>query len=534
LFKKLIILFLCSALALVSGCVSDSSVNSQESQSSIQSSISPIDDSKVIQLNVILGSNFSGTSDEKYLDTWVEYLKEEFKLELEINDEYDRFKYYDGTFMKSALAFDSAKGLVYLPSTSEGSLYDLVSTGDILPLKSILESNDNWNALPDEMKKMYEFEGDIWAIPTELTYAVYARRVNKSWLDNVDLKKPENLDELYEMCKAFTYDDPNADVEANTIGAWLYAPCVMDIFNVFDCRLQIVNNGRQVTSIAYNDTSGKFEDCILKPGMTEALEYLQSMVSEGISTNASDKAFGTYASFQEGFTHDIGNKVQSWEGWLDASREKNDELLKKYTGYEYVFNLNNQPTNPVFYNYSGGFYVADDNMQNPEESINRFIDVFFGNQEAYYTGIMGVDYMNSTYTNNSLSANGVPPVIGRIPGLYDEKYDDISNIFGENVEQARRELSAQLQDYVDSGTGYELYPRIGYGVYEKTLYNTLSNYGTSQMIKGNPLLGLFESIYYEVIHSHVSIEEALARYNSEAKKAGIDEYMQEINEKIGK
>ena len=142
--------------------------------------------------------------------------------------------------------------------------------------------------------------------------------------------------------------------------------------------------------------------------------------------------------------------------------------------------------------------------------------------------------MNSTYTENSLSTNRIPPVIGRVPGLYDEKYDDISNVFGKNVEQARRVLSAQLKDFVESGTGYELYPRIGYGVYEKTSYNTFSNYGTSQMIKGDSLLGLFESMYYAVIHSHVSIEEALTRYNSEAKKAGMEEYLQEINEKLGK
>ena len=42
--------------------------------------------------------------------------------------------------------------------------------------------------------------------------------IREDWLNNLKLKKPTNLNELYEVLKAFTYGDPDRDGKDDTIG----------------------------------------------------------------------------------------------------------------------------------------------------------------------------------------------------------------------------------------------------------------------------------------------------------------------------
>jgi putative aldouronate transport system substrate-binding protein len=74
--------------------------------------------------------------------------------------------------------------------------------------------------MPD-MKKLSTFpDGKIYSLPARLPSRPYSSVqpvINKAWLDELGLKAPETLDELYNVLKAFKEQDPNGNGKADEI-----------------------------------------------------------------------------------------------------------------------------------------------------------------------------------------------------------------------------------------------------------------------------------------------------------------------------
>lgn len=74
--------------------------------------------------------------------------------------------------------------------------------------------------MPD-MKKLSTFpDGKIYSLPARLPSRPYSSVqpvINKAWLDELGLKTPETLDELYNVLKAFKEGDPNGNGKADEI-----------------------------------------------------------------------------------------------------------------------------------------------------------------------------------------------------------------------------------------------------------------------------------------------------------------------------
>ena len=67
----------------------------------------------------------------------------------------------------------------------------------------------------------------------------------------------------------------------------------------------------------------------------------------------------------------------------------------------------------------------------------------------------------------------------------------------------------------------------GYGVFEKVAFNTRNPNNSD--IWGDELLGLFERTYEIILKNEINVEEAVKKYRENAKKLGIDEYLNELN-----
>jgi putative aldouronate transport system substrate-binding protein len=61
-------------------------------------------------------------------------------------------------------------------------------------------------------------DGKVYALPRESDVARSGVYWRQDWLDNVGLEAPANIDEIYEIIKAFTENDPDGDGQDNTTG----------------------------------------------------------------------------------------------------------------------------------------------------------------------------------------------------------------------------------------------------------------------------------------------------------------------------
>jgi putative aldouronate transport system substrate-binding protein len=94
---------------------------------------------------------------------------------------------------------------------------------DLKPLidKYGQESKALFDKYPEVRKTFSTEQGSIYTIPTFSDYkrdtALLRAYINKTWLGNLGLKMPSNLDELYTVLKAFKDQDPNKNGKPDEI-----------------------------------------------------------------------------------------------------------------------------------------------------------------------------------------------------------------------------------------------------------------------------------------------------------------------------
>lgn len=120
--------------------------------------------------------------------------------------------------------------------------------------------------------------------------------IRKDWVENLGLKLPTTTDELYEVAKAFTENDPDGDGKKDTYGLtsggvwWMYP--MINSFNTSYYNF-------------YKDDSGKLMPEATTDNMKTAIEYLHKMYKEGILDP--DFVVNTQEQVYEKFiTHKVG------------------------------------------------------------------------------------------------------------------------------------------------------------------------------------------------------------------------------------
>src|SRR5699024_2871574 len=63
-----------------------------------------------------------------------------------------------------------------------------------------------------------KIEGNLYGVPMVQPLARYGVLVRQDWLDNLNLEVPHTWDELREVARAFTEDDPDGNGKDDTVG----------------------------------------------------------------------------------------------------------------------------------------------------------------------------------------------------------------------------------------------------------------------------------------------------------------------------
>jgi len=148
---------------------------------------------------------------DEYKKRWLDYIKENYDIELKIPIEIVDYESYDGEAQSNLLKNNLAYGLIAFAPAADSKLYELADSGEIMPLTKVIGGNAVWNSLPEDMRIMYEYNGDIWAIPSGYSMSYYVRTIDKEHLDKFNMDAPDTFDELRELFRRLTKDDPDGD-----------------------------------------------------------------------------------------------------------------------------------------------------------------------------------------------------------------------------------------------------------------------------------------------------------------------------------
>lgn len=162
------------------------------------------------------------------------------------------------------------------------SLYfNALDSDRFLPLEQYLNDSQNYPnlaSLPKTVMDNLKYKGHIYGIPRLRGIPGHTITLRKDWLDNLGLKIPTTYDELYNVMKAFTENDPDGNGKKDTYGTSIGvnngAIIVVDGINA------MMKGGPSLGWI--EDGKGGIVPGEFAPGAKDALGFFAKLYKDGL------------------------------------------------------------------------------------------------------------------------------------------------------------------------------------------------------------------------------------------------------------
>ncbi|HZG86535.1 extracellular solute-binding protein [Paenibacillus sp.] len=120
--------------------------------------------------------------------------------------------------MNTALTTNSLKKVTFVKSTDYIYMKPSIRMGAFWEIGPYLQEFPNLKHLNADILQQAAVEGNIYGLYTERPSSRQGVILRKDWLDALQLETPRTIDELYEVMRRFTTDDPDGNGMADTIG----------------------------------------------------------------------------------------------------------------------------------------------------------------------------------------------------------------------------------------------------------------------------------------------------------------------------
>ena len=427
--------------------------------------------------------------------------------------------------VNTLVASQSIDGILRLFTPAD--IWSYRDQGVIDSIDDYLADNETWQSLPVEMQKqLVADDGLTWGFPSGFGYGMFTRTIRQDWLDNLGLEVPKTVDDLYEVAKAFTFNDPDGNGKDDTYGLTAAGTWnLQDIFQAFGCRLDNTGGG----SICYDPVDNCWLDSMLKPEMVECLTYLNKMYSEGIldqelftnkGSNMRDKvSSGVYGStfYWVNYSADAYNIL------------KNVNPTASFTEIPYLTGNRTEKINHVTANGTPNAILKS--TEDAKGMLNAYIDMVYGSEELNLfttNGMEGVNYRrdgNKLYTllDDSGTAIPTPGIGGLLPSVNEKYYKLTDGMSAEEEADAIARLDRANSFYdTTSNPGLWLCEQKNDSIYSSTYLSI-----------GGDISIAFETAVSAAITGSVPVEEAIATYLAEVKGLGAQQVLDECNEFCG-
>ncbi|MCH1625457.1 extracellular solute-binding protein [Fredinandcohnia quinoae] len=118
----------------------------------------------------------------------------------------------------SALASGELADIVSLTMLTNSSVRTSLKSGMFWEVGEYLDDYENLKLISEDVRTAASIEGKLYGVPYQKNLARSGLVIRQDWLDKLGLPVPETLDDLYEVARAFTEDDPDGNGKDDTVG----------------------------------------------------------------------------------------------------------------------------------------------------------------------------------------------------------------------------------------------------------------------------------------------------------------------------
>ncbi|ALA43025.1 MULTISPECIES: extracellular solute-binding protein [Paenibacillus] len=207
----------------------------------------------------------------------------------------------------TALASGELADMVTLTMMTNSSVRSSLKSGLFWDVGKYLDDYENLKKIPPEVREAASIEGVLYGVPFQKNLARAGLVIRQDWLDRLGLKVPTTLDELYEVARAFTEDDPDGNGKNDTTGFVDRSDLRYSSFKTLSSYFG-TPNGWKV------DESGKFTPEFDTPQYLETLKYSNKLYKNGYLSK--DFAVTAKTDQQQQFAQ---GKAGIYTGMIDIS-----------------------------------------------------------------------------------------------------------------------------------------------------------------------------------------------------------------------
>lgn len=120
--------------------------------------------------------------------------------------------------MNTSLTTNSLKKVTFVKNTDYFFMKTSIRSGAFWEIGPYLKDYPNLKHLNIDILQQAAVEGKIYGLYTERPSSRQGIILRKDWLEALQMKEPGTIDELYEVIRRFTKDDPDQNGQQDTIG----------------------------------------------------------------------------------------------------------------------------------------------------------------------------------------------------------------------------------------------------------------------------------------------------------------------------
>lgn len=281
------------------------------------------------------------------------------------------------------LASGEMPDMVKLLDFKNSLMRQMVKQGAFWDLTPFIKDYPHLMEYPSEVWEKTKIDGKNYVIPSvrPLNGGAGLPIVRKDWLDKLNLKVPETLDELYNVMKAFATQDPDGNGKNDTIA--------LVPRNDLGWAEGVLNhsNGK------WKEQDGKLIDTTFEPGTRESLVWLNKVYKEGLMP-------ADYAIMKESESEDLAKtgKAGMYPTTVEGVWRVQAEVIKTTPNADFLpLNYLSSPAgkySPATPGFNSVYLIP---KSVPESKVKRILALMdYGASEEGFTlacyGILGVHY----------------------------------------------------------------------------------------------------------------------------------------------
>lgn len=176
--------------------------------------------------------------------------------------------------MNTALSTGSLGKITFVKFTDYNPVKNMIRSGAFWEIGPYLEDFPNLRQLDAAILKQTAVDGEIYGLYTERPASRQGIIIRKDWLERLHLSPPRTLDELYEVMRQFTLNDPDGNGKADTLGLVDRNDLVYGVFKTLSSYFGTPNN--------WKIEEGRFIPEFATAPYMDTMNFMRKLYNEGI------------------------------------------------------------------------------------------------------------------------------------------------------------------------------------------------------------------------------------------------------------